>query len=177
MVLFGFIIFAFNISCAKNNDVIIAIRNENNKDLLIKMILNNEFDVEIIDNGNHLTIKNSSMDMWLEILDILRLRLDVISNNIANAHTTHSKNGKPYVRQLFTFTVENGVEIIDDIASGASFVYDPSHPDAIMFGERQGYVQYPNIDIIAETLLIIETQALFESIASYLRNNYKNVIF
>ena len=36
-------------------------------------------------------------------LDAERTRLDVISENIANASTTHGVDGKPYQRQVVVF--------------------------------------------------------------------------
>ena len=171
------IIFSLNVSCEKNNDVIIVIQNENHKNFLLNYILHNGYNVEIIDNGNNLTMKNTTMEMWLDILNILKQKMNIISTNIANVNTTQTDKGGAYIRQVFSFTVENGFEIIDDIHSEKRFVYDPQHPDAIKNGEKQGFVEYSNIDIMAETVLLIEVNTLYESIANYLRNNYKNVIF
>ena len=171
------IIFSTIMSCEKNTDVIIAVQNENYKSFLINYIPHNYPNVEIVDNGNHLTMKNTTMEMWLDILHILKQKMNTISANIANVNTTQTDNGGPYIRQVFSFTVENGFEIIDDIHTETRFVYDPTHPDAIENGERQGFVEYSNIDIMTETVLLIEVNSIYESIANYLRSNYKNVIF
>ena len=36
-----------------------------------------------------------------------RLRMDIISKNIANANTTRTVNGTPYRRQVVTFKTKN----------------------------------------------------------------------
>ncbi|HEX2998062.1 MAG TPA: flagellar basal body protein, partial [Anaerolineales bacterium] len=88
-----------------------------------------------------------------------RLRLDLISNNIANAQTTRTEKGGPYQRQDVIFmpdgenpslpkpvaerrgglgTLQGGVrvtEITTDTEAGPR-VYDPTHPDA----DADGYV-------------------------------------
>ena len=86
-----------------------------------------------------------------------RLRMDVISNNIANANTTRTVEGGPYKRKIVTFEERDnqginsfsqilskkmktgsGVRatgIIEDGAPG-KLVYDPNHPDA----NKEGYV-------------------------------------
>ena len=90
-----------------------------------------------------------------------RFRMDIISENIANANTTRTKNGSPYVRKVVTFAEKGtqtpfsrilnekmdhysgrGVKITrvsDDTWTQMNIVYDPSHPDA----DENGYVTYP----------------------------------
>jgi flagellar basal-body rod protein FlgC len=176
-MIFVFVIFALNISCVGNNDVIVAIHNESRKEFINNFFLHKGYNVKIIDNGNYLKLKNTTLNMWLEIASILKLEMDTISNNIANAHTTQSENGEPFRRKTLIFTVENGVEIITDPSIEKHFVYDPSHPDAIGGGERQGYVEYPNVDMVIEMIHMAEVNTFFESVSHYLRNKYKNVIF
>lgn len=81
-----------------------------------------------------------------------RLRMEVIADNIANAETTRTSSGGPYVRKVVSFE-ENLVRAIDDNQvseklkgvkvsavskdpSPLKKVYDPSHPDA----DENGYV-------------------------------------
>ncbi len=49
-----------------------------------------------------------------------RLRLDLISNNIANAQTTHTEKGGPYQRQDVVFTPEGKNAAMAQSAEGAS---------------------------------------------------------
>ena len=110
-----------------------------------------------------------------------RLRLDVISENIANANTTRTKEGGPYVRKNVIFTekvstadsfgevlnrtisgIGNGVKvtaITKDTDTDMNLVYDPSHPDA----DENGYVLYPNVNIVTEMTDLIDASRAFEA--------------
>jgi flagellar basal-body rod protein FlgC len=99
-----------------------------------------------------------------------RLRMDVTSDNLANADSTKGANGQPYQRQevvlqaggqSFSDVLGNaqaGVQataIVDDPTPGRK-VYDPSHPDA----DAQGYVTLPNVNTVTEmTDLITESRS------------------
>ena len=95
-----------------------------------------------------------------------RLRMDVTAANLANANSTRSANGGPYVRQEVVLqakgssfqNVLDGVEvagIVNDPSPGKR-VYDPSHPDA----DAQGFVTMPNVNSVTEmTDLITETRS------------------
>jgi len=111
-----------------------------------------------------------------------RLRLDLISNNIANAQTTRTANGGPYQRQDVVFMAEGsnpalpqnvaarrgglnnlqgGVtasEIFTDPEAGPR-VYDPTHPDA----DEAGYVSYPNVDIVVEMTNMLSATRSYEA--------------
>jgi flagellar basal-body rod protein FlgC len=111
-----------------------------------------------------------------------RLRLDLISNNIANAQTTHTEKGGPYQRQDVVFMPEgenasiaqstearkNGLNILQggvriaqitkDTEAGPR-VYDPTHPDA----DANGYVNYPNVDIVVEMTNMLSATRSYEA--------------
>lgn len=113
-----------------------------------------------------------------------RLRLDVISENIANADTTRTKGGGPYVRKNVIFTekvstadsfgevlnrtisgIGNGVKvtaITKDTDTDMNLVYEPSHPDA----DENGYVLYPNVNIVTEMTDLIDASRAFEANAT-----------
>ncbi len=113
-----------------------------------------------------------------------RLRLDVISENIANANTTRTKEGGPYVRKNVIFTEKvstadsfgevlnrtisglgNGVKvtaITKDTDTDMNLVYEPSHPDA----DENGYVLYPNVNIVTEMTDLIDASRAFEANAT-----------
>lgn len=113
-----------------------------------------------------------------------RLRMDVISNNIANANTTRTENGGAYHRRYVVFNsrerkaesfeqslnkalgsannnIGNGVRataIREDTTQGP-LVYDPGHPDA----NEQGYVEKPNVDIVVEMVDMITAHRAYEA--------------
>ena len=110
-----------------------------------------------------------------------RLRLDVISENIANAYTTRTKEGGPYVRKNVIFTekvstadsfgevlnrtisgIGNGVKvtaITKDTDTDMNLVYEPSHPDA----DENGYVTYPNVNVVQEMTDMIDASRSYEA--------------
>jgi flagellar basal-body rod protein FlgC len=97
-----------------------------------------------------------------------RLRAEVTSANMANAETTHTDEGGPYVRKEVVFTTRNGSpfgtifaglgrhaqptggsvqlsQVVDD-KTPAVMRYDPGSPDA----NGAGYVAYPAINPAGE---------------------------
>lgn len=124
----------------------------------------------------------NSLRIGLSGLTAQRLRLDLISNNIANAQTTRTEKGGPYQRQDVVFTAEeqNGflpklvaarrnqegsmqggvkvAEITTDAEAGPK-VYDPGNPDA----DAEGYVTYPNVDIVVEMTNMLSATRSYEA--------------
>jgi len=118
-----------------------------------------------------------------------RLRLDVISDNIANADTTRTVEGGPFRRSRVIFrprveqtywrspflpaALQNDVgrgvrvtEIEKDLDGQPRLVYDPTHPDAIQSGPRKGYVEYPNVNIVEEMVDMISASRSYEANSS-----------
>jgi len=119
-------------------------------------------------------------------LSAQRTRLDVISNNIANANTTRTPEGGPFRRSRTVFRprvsqpywrspflpqyLDNGIgrgvrisKIEKDYDADVRLVYDPTHPDAIKTGPRQGYVEYPNVNIVSEMVDMISASRSYEA--------------
>lgn len=104
-----------------------------------------------------------------------RLRMDIISNNIANVNTTVTKDGGPYRRQVPVFaealeqqltpqgirTQAAGVKVIGIQSDGKPprMVYDPSHPNA----NAAGYVAYPDINVVTEMVDLIGASRAYEA--------------
>lgn len=110
-----------------------------------------------------------------------RLRMDVISKNIANANTTRTLAGTPYRRQMAVFkeqgasnnfeamleqakgnfTVGNGVEVSEVVEDQSDFkrVYNPGHPDA----DDEGYVLMPNVDVVTEMINMMSASRSYEA--------------
>ena len=119
-------------------------------------------------------------------LSAQRLRLDVVSNNIANADTTRTPEGGPYRRSRVIFKprvqepyfkipflpkrLDNGIgsgvrvaEITKDMDAKTRMVYDPTHPDAIKSGPKEGYVEMPNVNIVEEMVDMISASRSYEA--------------
>lgn len=100
-----------------------------------------------------------------------RMAMDVTANNVANIDTTRTAQGGPYRREEVVFTpiatdptqtggmTAQGVQVAQvrqDTAATPRLVYNPSSPDA----NAQGYVAYPNINIVQEmTNMMAATRA------------------
>ena len=128
----------------------------------------------------------SSINIASSGLTAQRLRLDVISDNIANATTTRTTEGGPFRRSRVIFrpraeqpywrsvflprALENdigrGVRVVKiekDTADQPRLVYDPTHPDAIKSGPRAGYVEFPNVNIVSEMVDMISASRSYEA--------------
>ena len=114
-----------------------------------------------------------------------RYRMDVISENVANVNTTRTSDGTPYKRKIVTFEEKNatpasfssylghaseqytgqGVKVssvTEDDYTEMNMVYDPSHPDA----DENGYVTYPNVNIVTEMTNLIDASRSYEANAT-----------
>jgi flagellar basal-body rod protein FlgC len=111
-----------------------------------------------------------------------QLRMDVISENIANANTTRTEDGTAYRRKTVVFQEKsttsfdnilngymnqyqpNGVkmtQIVED-QSDLRLVYEPDNPDA----NEDGYVEYPNVDTVTEMTNLIDSSRAYEASAT-----------
>lgn len=109
-----------------------------------------------------------------------RFRMDVISENVANVNTTRTADGTPYTRKIVTFAEKdvtpfsrvldntresylgNGVKVhsvMEDTESDYVKKYDPAHPDA----DQDGYVSYPNVNIVTEMTNMIDASRSYEA--------------
>ena len=129
----------------------------------------------------------NAMNVSATGLTAQRLRMDVISENIANVNTTRTIDGGPYRRKTVLFeeiretpfgalmrdTIEDDSElrrraplgmgvrvsgVVKDQFPGP-MVYDPSHPDA----NAQGYVEMPNVNIVEEMVNMISASRSYEA--------------
>lgn len=122
-----------------------------------------------------------ALDIGASALTAQRLRMDTISQNIANVNTTRTENGTPYRRRLVVFEEKKdgipfseyltassrelyagkGVKVarIAEDTSPFKKVYDPGNPDA----DAEGYVEMPNIDIITEMVNMISATRAYEA--------------
>lgn len=107
-------------------------------------------------------------------LSAQRLRIEIISTNIANSETTRTERGGPYRRKVPVFqevlknikgNKENGGVMVKNIYEDPSefrIVYDPTHPDA----DERGYVRLPNVNIVREMVDMINAQRAYEANAT-----------
>lgn len=126
----------------------------------------------------------SSFNINASGLTAQRYRMDIISENVANANTTRTEDGTPYRRKVVTFSEKEtqtpfsrvlndardnysgkGVKVsgvYEDTWTESKMVYDPSHPDA----DENGYVTYPNVNIVQEMTDLIDASRSYEANAT-----------
>jgi flagellar basal-body rod protein FlgC len=100
-------------------------------------------------------------------LEAQKIRMNVIASNIANVNSTSTSEGGPYRRrdvvfQSYLFNENSiGVDISRIVEDERPFrmVYDPAHPDA----NEIGYVSYPNINTIEETVNLKAATRAYEA--------------
>jgi flagellar basal-body rod protein FlgC len=113
-----------------------------------------------------------------------RVRMDVTSENLANADTTQGANGQPYQEQEVQLQTVGGSNSFSSMLSGAmgssgdsvpaggvevtgivssntpdQEVYDPGSPGA----NAQGYVKMPNVNSVNEMVDMIDESRSYES--------------
>ena len=122
-----------------------------------------------------------SLDISSTGLSAQRLRMNLISSNLANVNTTRTENGEPYKRKDAVFeavqdnefeavldeqieSAGNGVKVASIVEDEKPFVekYDPGHPDA----DENGYVRLPNVNIVEEMVNMISASRSFEANAT-----------
>lgn len=116
-------------------------------------------------------------------LSAQQLRMEIVSANLANANTTRSAAGGPYIRKepvLRSVPVPNSgaqfadklrnhlqqviVQDVQDDPSGPRLVHDPGHPDA----DINGYVSMPNVDVMREMVDLVNATRSYEANVSAL---------
>lgn len=104
-----------------------------------------------------------------------RYRMEVIANNIANAHTTRGKDGQPFRREEVVFAAVldeamagkitasglRGVEVVGKFEDPSELieVHMPGHPDA----DANGMVRMPNVKLPIEMVNLLTAQRAYEA--------------
>jgi len=100
-----------------------------------------------------------------------RTRMDVISGNIAHAQTTLNDEGKPeaFQRRIVALATQGArnesggqgvrAEIEIDTDTPPRKVHNPGHPHA----DKEGYVSYPNVNLITEFVNALEASRAYEA--------------
>ncbi len=127
------------------------------------------------------------LDITASALTAQRVRMEVASENIANADSTRGgPAGGPYrrkqvvlsaldapemsdpmLRELMGQATAGGVAVvgIEDDQSPLPQMYEPSHPDA----DANGYVSYPNVDVPVELADMLAASRAYEAAAAAIK--------
>jgi flagellar basal-body rod protein FlgC len=112
-------------------------------------------------------------------LSAQRLRMNVLSSNLANAQTTRTPEGGPYKRQDVIFSSKPSGKTFGEMLTNsldenlkevsvvgiyqdqklAKKVFDPHHQDA----DEKGFVRMPNIEVMTEMVNMITATRAYEA--------------
>ena len=121
----------------------------------------------------------TAMEVSASGMSAERTRMNVASSNLANATTTETAEGGPFKRlDVILKSAQAGGGISGAAAGGTSpavngvavngivqdqtpprLEYDPGHPDA----DANGYVAYPNVNVIEEMVDMITASRAYEA--------------
>jgi flagellar basal-body rod protein FlgC len=111
-------------------------------------------------------------------LNAQRRAIQTVATNLANAHTTRTESGGPYLRQrtvlseapasegfaaMFSQKLGGNLpgvkaEVVED-TQGLKVVFDPSHPDA----DESGAVTLPNVSVVEEMVDLLRATRSYEA--------------
>ena len=123
----------------------------------------------------------TALEASASALTAQRLRMDTISENIANVNTTRTEDGTPYRRKTVIFEARDAnvpfssylskaghkllsgggvrVSAIVEDPTPLKSVYDPGHPEA----DENGIVQMPGVDVVTEMVNMISATRAYEA--------------
>lgn len=121
----------------------------------------------------------TALDIGASGLSTERTQLNIISMNLANAKTTRTAEGGPYVRRTvvkastqvdnpFSLHMQDaqtrelrGVRVLGIANDSRPFkrVHEPGHPDA----DNEGYVLYPDINVVEEMTNMLTATRSYEA--------------
>ena len=110
-------------------------------------------------------------------LDAEKIRVDITTQNIANANTTKGIDGKAYQRKIVAFEsildAANGnglqgvrVSEISADQSKGELINNPQHPHA----DKDGNVQMPNVNVAFEMVDMLTATRSYEANLAVVRN-------
>ena len=111
-----------------------------------------------------------------------RTRMEVVSSNLANSHTTRTAEGGPYRRKQPLFEAQaielfpkdalgqgvRSVRVVDVVDDPSDFAlrHEPGHPDA----DERGFVAYPNVDPVREMVDMLSATRSYEANVTLVRS-------
>jgi flagellar basal-body rod protein FlgC len=125
-----------------------------------------------------------AMEVAASGLSMQRARMEIVASNLANAQTTRTADGGPYVRKLPVVKavgLAGNADFKDALSRAVKAVrvlsvendprppllrFEPGHPDA----NGQGYVAYPNIDPAQEMTDMLSAIRSYEANTTVVKN-------
>ena len=105
-------------------------------------------------------------------MNVEKLRVDVVANNIANQHTLNTTDGTSFQPSQVVATAKPFTDYLNNMEGGGlesvaivpeqlppNMVYQPGHPSA----NKDGYVSYPGISTIDEMTTLLRASRAYEA--------------
>lgn len=121
-----------------------------------------------------------------------RAKINVVTDNLANAETTRSAEGGPYRRKMVVFEEApvskdfkatladeekqaNGVVVSETVRSQEDYrlVHNPTHPDA---DPLTGYVAMPNVDTMTELADMMVARRAYDANVTAMSNTKSMIL-
>jgi len=117
-----------------------------------------------------------AQDVLAAGMSAMRLRVNTIASNIANAETTRTPGGGPYRRKDVVMSATQapgsfqsaldemslakpGITAVLEDQQDPRKVFQPGHPDA----DKDGYVAYPNINVVQSMTDLMTATRLYQA--------------
>jgi flagellar basal-body rod protein FlgC len=120
----------------------------------------------------------STFDISASGMSVEKLRLDMISLNLANAKTTRTSEGGAYkpltlitkptnaefqthMGKAYAMHYPKGVQVDEIVPMNVAekLSYEPNHPDA----DKNGFVHYPGVNTTSEMINLIKATRAYEA--------------
>jgi flagellar basal-body rod protein FlgC len=125
---------------------------------------------------------NSAVTILSKALSVSRLRVNVLAANIANAETSRTEEGGPYVKRMVQQVAQPFTDIMDNVMlakpevraviadqRAPREVYKPGHPDA----DENGIVKMPNINVVEEMTELMSASKAYQAATTALETARK----
>ncbi len=109
-------------------------------------------------------------------LNAEKIRMDVVAQNISNAHNTRDLDGSAYKRKVVSFEsllatgpgAQAGVRVADITTDNTpgELIHNPQSPDA----DADGMVRMPNVNIATEMVDLLTASRAYEANLAVVRN-------
>ncbi|MFA6132741.1 MAG: flagellar basal body rod protein FlgC [Phycisphaerae bacterium] len=113
----------------------------------------------------------NALDIAVSGLRAETARMNLIANNIANASTSRTADGKPYRREELVLSTSDGLsgvnveQVTPDLSTDFKRVYQPGHPDA----GTDGYVAMPNVELPTEMMHLVTASRAYQANVAVLK--------
>lgn len=115
---------------------------------------------------------STPIDIAVSGLRAQSMRMNVISNNIANANTSRAGSGQPYRRkQVVLSTLLEGLsgvqidQVVDDLTTAFKSVYQPGNP----YADDNGFLLMPNVELPVEMMNLISASRAYQANTAVLK--------